>query len=517
LWLLTALVVVVGFAGLPADAAGSLTATFSKDSDWGTGYQAKYTIANGTTSTVSGWTVEFDLPAGTSLGTFWDALLTTAGNHVTAVNRDYNRTVAPGASVTFGFIVSGSGLPSGCRINGAPCAGGGGGGGDTSPPTAPANVHVTATTSTSATLAWTASTDNVAVTGYEVLSGAAVVATSTGTSATVTGLAPATGFTFTVRARDAAGNRSAASAPVTGTTQPGGGGGPVALPVAPYVDMGAFPTPVLTDLATASRQKGFTLAFITGAGCRASWFNAFDPRDGFARDQVDAIRARGGEVKISFGGATGIELAQACTSVDSLVTEYQAVVDAYALRYIDLDIEGSAVAEPASIQRRSQALAQLQRNRPGLKVSLTLPVLPEGLTADGLNVVRSARDAGVDIDLVNVMAMDYGRNGDYGDFAVQAAQSTFNQLRTLYPARTDAQLWRMVGVTPMLGQNDDGHIYDQNDARQLVTFAQSRHVGVLAFWEVTRDHNACNGALFMCTNVPQQPDEFGRIFSAFTG
>ena len=143
-------------------------------------------------------------------------------------------------------------------------------------------------------------------------------------------------------------------------------------------------------------------------------------------------------------------------------------------------------------------------------------MLPEGLTADGVNVVRSARDAGVDVDIVNVMAMDYGRAGDYGDFAVQAAQSTFDQLRTLYPGRTDAQLWHMVGVTPMLGQNDDGHIYDQADARQLVTFAQGRHLGVLAFWEVTRDHDACTGALFQCTNIPQQPDEFGRIFSAYT-
>ena len=113
--------------------------------------------------------------------------------------------------------------------------------------------------------------------------------------------------------------------------------------------------------------------------------------------------------------------------------------------------------------------------------------------------------------------MDYYRDGDYGTFATQAAQSTFNQLKTLYPSRTDAQVWRMVGVTPMLGQNDDGRIYDQADARQLVTFAQQRHLGVLAFWEVTRDRNACTGALFRCTNIPQAPYEFSRIFAGYTG
>jgi chitinase len=109
-------------------AAGTLTATFSKDSDWGTGYQGKYTITNGTDATVNGWTVAFTLASGQALGTFWDALLTTgAGNRVTAVARSYNATLAPGTSTTFGYVVSytGSGAaPTGCTINGQTCAGG---------------------------------------------------------------------------------------------------------------------------------------------------------------------------------------------------------------------------------------------------------------------------------------------------------------------------------------------------------------------------------------------------------
>jgi len=121
------------------------------------------------------------------------------------------------------------------------------------------------------------------------------------------------------------------------------------------------PTPVLGDVATASTLRNFTLAFITApAGCRASWFNAFDPRTGWGLSDINAIRARGGDVKISFGGASGAELAQACTSVSALTAEYQAVVTAYRLKYIDFDIEGAAVAEPASISRRSQALKALQ-------------------------------------------------------------------------------------------------------------------------------------------------------------
>jgi hypothetical protein len=334
------------------------------------------------------------------------------------------------------------------------------------------------------------------------------------TSATISGLASCSAHSYTVSAYNANGE-SARSAAVGATTS--GCPSTPGLPTAPYVDMGAWPTPSLTDMAVAGNLKSFTLAFITASGCKAMWFNAYDPRQAWARDQIDAIRARGGDVKISFGGASGIELAQACSTVAALQAEYQAVVTAYALKFIDLDIEGAATAEPVSVDRRSQALAALQRANPGLKVSLTLPVLPEGLTADGINVVRSARDAGVDLDIVNVMAMDYYRSGDYGDLAVQAANSTFAQLKSLYPAKSDAQVWKMVGVTPMLGQNDDGHIYDQNDARQLVTFAQGKHLGVLAFWETTRDRNACTGALYMCTNIAQTPYEFSKIFAGYTG
>ncbi|MDH6123913.1 carbohydrate binding domain-containing protein [Kitasatospora sp. GP82] len=293
----------------------------------------------------------------------------------------------------------------------------------------------------------------------------------------------------------------------------------VAVPVAPYVDMGAWPTPSLKDMAAAGNLKSFTMAFITAPnGCKASWFNAYDPRSGWAKDQIDAIRATGGDVKVSFGGASGAELAQACSTVDSLFAEYDAVVKAYNLKYVDFDIEGTAVVDTAANDRRSAALARLQQAHPGLKVSLTLPVLPEGLTADGVAVVRSARDAGVDLDLVNVMAMDYNRpSTDYGDAAVQAAQSTHDQIKALYPARTDAQLWAMTAVTPMLGENDDHNIYNQAAAQQLVSFAQQHHLGELAFWEMTRDAAACTGALFKCTNIPQTPYEFSKIFAKYTG
>src|SRR5262249_62249293 len=75
-------------------------------------------------------------------------------------------------------------------------------------------------TSTSVALTWTASTDNVGVTGYHVFDGATQVGTSATTSFTVTGLAPSSTHTYTAQAVDAANNVSAASNAVTVTTDP---------------------------------------------------------------------------------------------------------------------------------------------------------------------------------------------------------------------------------------------------------------------------------------------------------
>ncbi|MGN9813569.1 chitinase [Micromonospora sp. BQ11] len=111
------------WVAMPAYAAGP-SATFVKTSDWGSGWEGKYTITNGGTSTINGWSLAFDLPAGTTMGTYWDALLTSSGQRHTFTNRSWNGTVAPGASVSFGFIASGSGSPLNCRLNGAACGGG---------------------------------------------------------------------------------------------------------------------------------------------------------------------------------------------------------------------------------------------------------------------------------------------------------------------------------------------------------------------------------------------------------
>jgi hypothetical protein len=89
---------------------------------------------------------------------------------------------------------------------------------DTTPPSAPTNLTATATTSTSVSLGWSAATDDTGVAGYDVYNGGTLATSALTTSATVDGLAASTAYSFTVRARDAAGNLSPASGALTATT-----------------------------------------------------------------------------------------------------------------------------------------------------------------------------------------------------------------------------------------------------------------------------------------------------------
>lgn len=91
---------------------------------------------------------------------------------------------------------------------------------DTTPPTAP-TLAASGTTSTSTNLSWSGATDNVAVTGYDVYQGASLVGSTTSTSYTVTSLTPSTTYSFTVKAKDAAGNNSVSSNTVSVTTLAG--------------------------------------------------------------------------------------------------------------------------------------------------------------------------------------------------------------------------------------------------------------------------------------------------------
>ncbi|MFF4404418.1 glycosyl hydrolase family 18 protein [Streptomyces sp. NPDC001404] len=226
------LAALIGLAA-PAHAAASATAAFAKTSDWGTGYQGEWTIKNTGSTTVDGWTVEWDFPSTTTVGSYWDALISNSGTHYTAKNRDYNGSIAPGASVTFGFVAAGDNAPAGCRLNGGSCDGGSQG----NPPGAPGTPQATAVTDTAVSLKWTASASGTGMKNYDVYRGGSKVATVAKLAYTDTGLTPGTGYTYTVVGRDTA-DRTGPASPALTVKTTGGGGTP--QPGTGYAKVGYF-------------------------------------------------------------------------------------------------------------------------------------------------------------------------------------------------------------------------------------------------------------------------------------
>lgn len=122
--------------------------------------------------------------------------------------------------------------------------------GDTQPPSVPTNLKATSVTATTVGLGWTASTDNVGVTGYTVYrNGAAIGTTNSTPSYSDTAVAPSTTYSYTVAAFDAAGNQSAQSAPLSVTT-------PAAPPPsAAWVQGGTIGTGTTVTTATLQLSK----------------------------------------------------------------------------------------------------------------------------------------------------------------------------------------------------------------------------------------------------------------------
>ncbi|HKD97588.1 MAG TPA: chitinase, partial [Micromonosporaceae bacterium] len=312
---------------------------------------------------------------------------------------------------------------------------------------------------------------------------------------------------------------SAHSASVNATTQTSGGGTGSGKSW-PYIDI-TMSTPTLAQVAQATGQKFFTLAFVLGsaAGCVPEWGGTIPLNDSRISGEISALRALGGDVAVSFGGAAGPYLAQTCTTQASQAAAYEQVIDAFNVKHIDFDIEASI-----DFNTMDKAIAQVQRDRPGTQVSYTLEVVGDTygiVDSIGTAVLSNAVSNGVNVSIVNPMTMDYGPSAgvEWGDSVIMAAQATERQMASIWPSKTTAQLYAMLGVTPMIGRNDTGPIFSLADGTKLVNFANTNHIGLLAFWSVGRDNGGCpgGGVSPTCSGISQSTYQFTSIFAGFTG
>jgi hypothetical protein len=183
--------------------------------------------------------------------------------------------------------------------------------------------------------------------------------------------------------------------------------------------------------------------------------------------------------------------------------------------------------DPTLVDRRSAAVRIVQdrfkaRGRT-LHLSLTVAVKPAfGMDPRNLYVVQSALAAGDVVEMINPMLMDYrdGQSaGQMGARGVIALQRVHEQMKALYPGRSDRSLWAMTGAIPMVGQNDaSDEMFSGDDARVLLDFARKTGLGRISFWAIGRDNGDCAGqaeAQVTCSGVTQGAWDYTRILGRF--
>lgn len=306
-------------------------------------------------------------------------------------------------------------------------------------------------------------------------------------------------------------------------------------PTGPYLLNGTgSPDPVEVMDRTGLRSVTFAFVTATRTGeCRAVWneWEELAPGD-IEHRRLAAIRARGGDATISFGGADGQKLTQACASVDDLYDQYRRVIDLYRPRAIDVDIEGTELDDTAGHARTVDALMRIKRDY-DVSLSITLPVLTTGIAGAARAFFDTARTRGLVVDNWTVMTFNYGedrrdpRRSRYLTLveATERSVEAFTaQVAASYGLASAADAHRLIGVSSMNGRTDHygatGEVVTADDFRQMRTEAERRGLGRFTFWALNRDR-PCTGddrdrpVTNRCSHLDQAPGAFAAIAAGF--
>jgi len=106
---------------------------------------------------------------------------------------------------------------------------------------------------------------------------------------------------------------------------------------------------------------------------------------------------------------------------------------------------------------------------------------------------------------------------DWGDSVINAAIATLGQMKGIWPEKSEEELKSMLGVTPMIGRNFNGKVFETHHGTKLVNWANENSIAHLSFWSIGRDNGDCPGGTLSpyCSGTTQGPQEFTKIFQGF--
>ena len=193
------------------------------------------------------------------------------------------------------------------------------------------------------------------------------------------------------------------------------------------------------------------------------------------------------------------------------------------ITWLDFDVEGNNLDKgKQDSERRNTVLASLQKKNPGLIISYTLPVDPNGISEASQALLADAKAKGVKIHSANLMVMYFGKEfinkgKSEGQLGADSANTAYAQLRKIDPAI-------QVGLCPCLGRNGSkDEVFTLDDAKILKAFAdKTPWVCSLHYWSINDDaarprkkRTITSTNSVTISNSPQ-PWAFAKIFQTFT-
>jgi hypothetical protein len=289
------------------------------------------------------------------------------------------------------------------------------------------------------------------------------------------------------------------------------------IAVAPYEYFGWGNPQSPTSVMTATGIKYFTLAFmLSDGGCTPKWDGTRALTGGSDQSNINAIRGAGGDVIVSFGGWSGNKLGEHCSSASALAGAYQAVINAYSLKAIDIDIEDTEWSNATVRQRVIDALKIVKNNNAGIKVFITFGTTPTGPDSTGVDMINRGAAAGLTVDGWTIMPFDFGnaQGADMGAISIKASEGLKKLLKSKY-GFSDDQAYRHMGISSMNGKTDEHETVTPANMRTMRDYVNSHHLARFTFWTVNRDRSCSGGSSDTCSGIKQKDLEFTKIVGQY--
>jgi len=321
----------------------------------------------------------------------------------------------------------------------------------------------------------------------------------------------------------AGGLTAAAAVTLAGPTPAAGALGSNWYAAAPYLMPLDNDPPDPVTVMNASGQKAFQLAFIlapNGGGCSPTWDGtAAVSADTAVAAVIGRIRANGGDVSVSIGGYGGTKLGQTCGTPAATAAAYQQVVDRYSLKALDFDLEEPEYENATAVANELGAAQILQRDNPGLYLSVTMPATASGTGYFGQQLLNNARSLGFTPDNYSIMPFDGGFSN--GASSQISALEAFHGILVSTFGWDSGTAYAHEGYSGMNGRSDTGEFFRQADFQAVLDYATGHHLARYTYWSVNRDRQCATPepgtTSGTCSSVSQAPWDFTKFTARFAG